>query len=726
LEYDAKWATFFRLAYGSAKGFACIAHFSQGSKTRKFSENFFYYPDNLDDMVAHLGRLQHGSNVYFCPQLFSARKRTKETCVSAPSAWADLDTCHPELLLVQPTVIIESSSERYQALWCMERAQEPEEAQDISRRIAYKHADQGCDRSGWDITQLLRVPYTFNYKYDPPVQVQIKSVSAARFRPTDFDEYPQAEGFQYLDIPMPENLEGDSDAILQGYRFKINPLVWRLYGEVPEGTWSEDLWKLTMLLLEAGLSREETYIVVNASACNKYRRDNKASILLWKEVCRAWSKVEERNNPIIPSNSETKKPLLTDEERSLVLASPCFVERYIEWAKGLGDAAWQYHQAGAFTVLSSLLAGTVRLPTSFGTVIPNLWFMILADTTITRKSTAMDIAMELVMDTDSDAILATDGSIEGLMTSLSMRPGRPSIFLRDEFSGLLEAMTKKDYMAGMAETLTKLYDGKFQKRILKKEIIEVREPVLIMFAGGIKNRICSLLSYEHVSSGFMPRFIFVTAESDVTKLKPLGPPTAVDMSGREKILAELYDIYGYYHKQGEIAISAGQLLNLGARRWDAKLTGDAWIRYNKFEADMVRAALESTQTELLMPTFDRLAKSGLKAAVLLAAARQRAETFVEVTEADVVHAFFYIEQWRLHTIDVINNVGKSGGEKQLDTVLRAIQKKPGITRSTLMQHYHLDARGATGIFETLEQRGLITRQRIGRGEAYFPTGTGAD
>jgi hypothetical protein len=191
--------------------------------------------------------------------------------------------------------------------------------------------------------------------------------------------------------------------------------------------------------------------------------------------------------------------LLTDEERSLAEKSSTIVEEYIDWAKDLGDAAWQYHQAGAFVILSSLLAGSVRLPTSYGTVVPNLWFMILADTTLTRKTTAMDVAMDVIQEIDSDAVLATDGSIEGLFTSLSMRPGRPSVFLRDEFSGLLESMSRKDYYAGMAETLTKLYDGKFQKRVLRKETIEVRDPVLIVFAGGIRERVLGLLTHEHVA-----------------------------------------------------------------------------------------------------------------------------------------------------------------------------------------------------------------------------------
>lgn len=41
-----------------------------------------------------------------------------------------------------------------------------------------------------------------------------------------------------------------------------------------------------------------------------------------------------------------------------------------------------------------------------------------------------------------------------------------------------------------------------------------------------------------------------------------------------------------------------------------------------------------------------------------------------------------------------------------------------------MQGYHLTARDATNMFETLEQRGLIKRQRVGKTEMLFPTSYG--
>lgn len=401
-----------------------------------------------------------------------------------------------------------------------------------------------------------------------------------------------------------------------------------------------------------------------------------------------------------------------------------FVERYIEWATSLGDAAPQYHQAGAFVILSSLLAGSVKLPTSYGTVIPNLWFMILADTTLTRKSTSMDIAMDLAMEVDDDILMATDGSLEGMLSSLSVRPGRPSVFLRDEFSGLLEQMTKKDYMAGMPELLTKLYDGKMQKRILRKEVIEVRDPRLIFFAGGIKNKVTSLLNVEHVSSGFMPRFVFITAESDISKLKPIGPPTTQIMGNKDAILDELRDAVEYYNRMQTLHIAKLKTSIEQKVVYEAKLTDEAWVRYNQLESGLLEIGLRSDKPEVMTPVGDRLAKSILKAALLIAAVRQRND-IIEVTCDDLLRAISYGDGWFTYVYELMEQVGKGRAEREIDRVFSAIQRAgaAGVTRSKLMQAYHLNAREATDMFKTLEERGLITRQKSGRTEIFLPTTT---
>lgn len=720
-----KRETFFKLVFGQAEGIVCLAFLSANKK--KFEEEYFEYPDQLDSMLDSIeGRLS-GNNVYFCPQLLIERKRRKESISETPNLWSDLDTCDPSLLLVEPSVVVESSPDRFQAYWKLERSIDPDDAEDLSRRIAYKHADQGADRSGWDLTQLLRVPYTYNYKYGQHKAIPIVTVIEANrnlYRSDDFDQYPETPDYVQTEVPMPsqEDLPEDSEALLQARRQELNPMIWRLFTQEPdEHQWSQALWNLEMLLFESGFKREEVYCIVRDAKCNKFARDGKPAQLLWKDVCRAELKAMQHTKLLVP---EAKKyvPMLSEEERHEVEASEdTFIERYIEWASSLGDAAPQYHQAGAFVVLSSLLAGSVRLPTSYGMVIPNLWFMILADTTLTRKTTAMDIAIDLVMEVDEDCVMATDGSLEGMLTALGGRPGKPSIFLRDEFSGMLEQMTKKDYMAGMPELLTKLYDGKMQKRVLRKEIVEVRDPRLIFFAGGIRSRILGLLTYEQVASGFMPRFIFITAKSDINRIRPIGPPTTQTTGNRDAILAEASDVYKHYARTQTLRIEKLKSTIEQQVTIDAELTPDAWIRYNELETAMLDMGLKSEMPDVMTPVGDRLAKSILKAAVLLAAARQRGEG-ITVTKLDILRAIKYGEQWRVHAEDVMSNVGKGETERKYEAILRTIERgESGVSRSVIMQNHHLTARDADQTFATLEQRGLITRQKAGRTELLLST-----
>lgn len=103
------------------------------------------------------------ANLYFCPVVFSKPKRTKENAQASKVLWADLDPVHPDNCRIRPSIAWESSPGRYQAIWFLSEEVEPEEAASLSKRIAY--AD-GADHSGWDLTQVLRIPGTRNYKYE--------------------------------------------------------------------------------------------------------------------------------------------------------------------------------------------------------------------------------------------------------------------------------------------------------------------------------------------------------------------------------------------------------------------------------------------------------------------------------------------------------------------------------------------------------------------------------
>jgi hypothetical protein len=700
----------------SHRGFVCIAI----KRKDKFSETFFTYPDQYKEMHEFVEKNKYSGSVYFCPQLLSEPRRVKENVAVTTCAWADLDTCHPRQMLVPPTVSIETSPSRYQAFWAFDEPKDPVEGESIARRIAYYHSDEGADRSGWDLTQLLRIPGTRNFKYgeaaDTPEVKVLEEFSEvdARYRLSDFDVYPEAEGYEYLTIPMPEIIHEDGLVIIARFDHKLSGAASTLFNDTTVQDRSEALFRLEMLCFEAGMDEAEVFQVARDSALNKWR--NNAN-LLWRDVCRAKS-THESNLKAGLAPIRDEPPILSDLERKEVESSVCFVERYISWARTVGDAAPQYHQASAFILLSSMLAGSVVLPTSFGKIYPNLWYMILADSTVTRKSTAMGLAVDLIEELDDNLIIATDGTIEGLTAQLAARPGKVSLFPRDEFTGLMEQIAKKDYMAGMPEFFTHLYDGRNQKRRLRKEEFTIKQPRLVIYAGGIKSRMQALVSHEHVLSGFLPRFVFITAKTDPTKIKPLGPPTEQDLTGRDMIKNELVDIRNHYSTAVQQLLVNGQVVGTTPRLYEAGLTRDAWGRFNQIDQTLTTIAADAGDfSDILLPTYARLSFSILKAAVLIAASRERQEG-VLVEEHDIVHAAYYGEGWRRYAQEMVTNVGKSDLEHKINLIGNAIHKSGHIQRSILMQRYHLTSSETNQIVRTLTERGEINVEQHGKQQTF--------
>lgn len=704
---------FFRLIFGDETGFVCIAY--KGQTDRTFDEKFFEYPAQLDDMCDDIDKkaltLTH---VYFCPQLLKVKRRKKEDVSKCTVLWADLDTCNPQNLQIPASIVIQSSLGRWQAFWRMEDTLAPEVAEAVCLKVAYFHAAQGADRSGWDLTQLMRVPYTPNYKYgdltSAPI-VTVVSVSSALYRVDDFSVYPAYQALKFVDDPMPTAEELPKESALElidRYESRAGTGMRDIFETTPEEgqDWSTTQWKLLQLCNESGMTMEETFVVMREARCNKYARDHRPMSALWIEIKKSYVKEKEHYN-LIPTPTSIIPDVITQEEVRRAQSRNTFIERYIKWATELTDAAPQYHQAGAFIILSTILSGSLRLPTSFGKVIPNLWFMLLADTTLTRKTTSMNIATDILEEIIPNAIMATDGSVEGILSSLQSRAKVPSIYLRDEFAGLLDAMSHKDYMAGMMETFTKLYDGNSLKRVLRKEEIKINNPVFIMYAGGTKTRIQNLLTESHIDSGFIPRFIFITAVADPSRVKPVGPPKPVNMEAREKITEELFSINFRFNSPRLVVMPGGQTAGDYKPEFEAELTPQAWDRYNQFETLLTNNALD-TGLDYLTPVYDRLAKSTLKAALLIAASDHFNEdsNTVTVTEDDIVHAIYYCQHWHMYASEIVNSIGDSQDERLMKLIQEFVvgTGRLGVTRAEIMRRYKLDSRRAELLLTTLIQR----------------------
>ena len=468
-----------------------------------------------------------------------------------------------------------------------------------------------------------------------------------------------------------------------------------------------------------GMTENEVYVVAGAAACNKYTRDNRPATYLWRDISKA-AKEHKQYEILVTGKIEIiKMPHLVDFDE---FEEDAFIRDYKTWANHATDAPEQYHELTCFIALSAVICSGLYLKVEWGEIVPNLWGLVLGESTLTRKTTAMRLAIDMLKDIDENLILATDGSAEGLLTGLSTRPKRVSIFWKDEVSGLFDSINRKDYLAGLPETLTQLYDvPKVLTRLLRKETITISEPYFIFFGGGIRDKVYSLLNDEYILSGFLPRFLVVSGENDLSRLRRTGPPTQVSTERKDNIVRSLADLRERYIPQPIPTVIMGQKVDLPGPRVEARLSPEAWEYYGDLEDKLVNAGTESDITMLALPTLSRLSFSLLKMSLLIAASRRLPDSanFLQVEVSDVKQAAFYIEKWGHYSIDLLMNAGRSNTEKQIEKAMASIRRKNGMTKAEFMQRHHLNAREARDLIDTLYQRGLINVQKHGRGERLY-------
>lgn len=707
---------FFDYLFGNQKGFLCVATASRSKLD--FKQKFFEWPAQRSILAGFIEEQQKTKNVWFNVTLLSQPERKKEYVLPSSFAWSDLDFIEPsELTEPFPTCVIESSPSRFQAFWRIEgEPVPPDVAEDFSRKLAYS---LGADKSGWDSVQLLRVPWTHNFKYDNPPQIKLLSISD--------DSYP-IEVFDSIKIPDAQDGEGMPDAELPDnlptldnvlYRYKtegrLDEEFTSLFVRTPaeNSDWSRILWRFIHHCFTIGMRDEEVFVVCKEAACNKYKRDNRPDSYLWRDVAKAGK--EQRNfEAIISSKIEiVTMPHLVDFDE---FEEDSFIRDYKEWANIATDAPEQYHELTCFIALSAVVCSGLWLGVEWGEIVPNLWGLVLGESTLTRKTTAMRLAVDTLKDLDESLILATDGSAEGLLTGLSHRPKRVSIYWKDEVSGLFDSINRKDYLAGLPETLTQLYDvPKVLTRLLRKETITISEPYFIFFGGGIRDKVYSLINDEYILSGFLPRFLVVSGENDLSRLRRTGPPSAHSTEKKAQIVRQLADLRERFTVVNQTRIG-DQIVEMPGRI-EARLTPEAWQFYGDLEEKLTNAGNDSDLSMLALPTFTRLAFSLLKMSLLVAASRREPDSanrlMVEIT--DVKQAAFYIERWGHYSIDLILNAGRSSNEKIISRAVGLIKKNEGMPKSELMQRMHLTARDAKDLIDTMVQRGLINTTPAGRG-----------
>jgi hypothetical protein len=197
-----------RVVFGDERG---ILHIWTGirdvdgnipSATIRF-DNFAYPSAATSAAEWALAKSDEGREVYFCAHLLASTRplegrkspRVKENAATLAALYAELDGAKLPAGDLEPPCVVESSPGRFHVYWPLTDAVPPEVGEAMNKRLARAI---GADASGYDLTQLLRVPGTVNYKYDEKPVVRLVRNTEHRFVPSEMDALlPEAEPEQH-------------------------------------------------------------------------------------------------------------------------------------------------------------------------------------------------------------------------------------------------------------------------------------------------------------------------------------------------------------------------------------------------------------------------------------------------------------------------------------------------------------------------------------------------
>lgn len=288
-----------------------------------FRERFFHWPDERIDAISFIDT-EKECDYYFSPVLFDTPVGTKGHCLPTCILWADLDEAHPKTFpsdFPKPNYVFQTSEGRFQSYWLLNESIDASLAESFAKGIAYT---VGADKSGWDAGQLLRIPYTHNYKYShAPFIDRCKGLESSV-------SYPSStfEPYRYQTTLAPVGTESVDPVVQEAQGLDAEKVLEELFSRVGIGSEaylralidgddlrylsdrSASLWALETALAERGVDPAGIVAVAQSSAVNKYAGQGREWEQLAKEALKAIEKVESEGGLLL-----TQSPLsLVDDD----------------------------------------------------------------------------------------------------------------------------------------------------------------------------------------------------------------------------------------------------------------------------------------------------------------------------------------------------------------------------------------------------------------------------
>ena len=211
-----------------------------------------------------------------------------------------------------------------------------------------------------------------------------------------------------------------------------------------------------------------------------------------------------------------------------------FLLEYEKQMSKYTEAPEVYHRALAYGMLGALLTTYPNRCVLYGGPSrrwTNLWVMLVGDSGLSRKSTAVIMAMEVLNETQDGPTLRApdDGSPEGFAKDLVAREraskmNAASMMMHSEMAAFLTNLTR-DYMRSMKGMLMDFFDAPpVYRRALSKEEFSVHRPRFTLIGAAATELLPTMTTSDDWLGGFMNRFLLIYARRTRT-MEEAGTPS---------------------------------------------------------------------------------------------------------------------------------------------------------------------------------------------------------
>ena len=231
-----------------------------------------HWPEDREKIVNFLlsvsARKRDG---YFAPPIYKddAIEKTSENVLHSNCLWVDFDGNAKEGLslltlhqLPHPSYRLQTSKDGHEHwYWLLDAPAVTSEFEPVNEKITYL---LNADKSGWDAAQVLRPPFTSNFKpiYKKPLPVDIIEYTGEKFSIDQFGQLPSVNSSIRENVKELTNLPSIAD-VLATYTWDAQHLD--IFKNPPnvKGSRDETIMRLAYFCAETGMTDEAMYVVID-------------------------------------------------------------------------------------------------------------------------------------------------------------------------------------------------------------------------------------------------------------------------------------------------------------------------------------------------------------------------------------------------------------------------------------------------------------------------------